>query len=285
LQPGSFVATAMPSESEQKTSTTPEMGSVHPRDAIISTDNTQRGPIYAHWPWSAPVQAVRVLFVECIVRPLVLLLAHPRVQCNSKYLPVAPAIYIANHVTSMDVPLVLYALPRQVRQHMAVAMSAELLAAWRHAKDGAGVGAGPLRWLAPVQAWLVTALFNTFPLPAGAGLRKSFAHAGEALDRGYNVLVFPEGRRTTDGEIQPFQTGISLLAKDSQTEIVPIALVGFWQAAQRPGLRPPGLSIVVGRPELPSPDETHAQFADHMHSVVEHLMGRGAGRETDAESS
>lgn len=234
---------------------------------------------YSHWPWNASVQFLRMLFLEWKLRPLVWLLAHPLVRCDPSALPAQPSIYVANHVTAMDVPLVLYALPRRVRQHMAVAMSAELLAAWRRSRNAAGVGAGPLRWLAPVQAFLVTALLNVFPLPAGAGLRQSFAHAGEALDRGYNVLVFPEGQRTLTGELQPFQTGISLLAQESHTQVVPIALVGLWQAAQRKGfarLRPQGLAVRVGKPLHQQPKESHAEFSARLRDAVARLSSAQA---------
>ncbi len=230
---------------------------------------------YPHWPWSPPVQFLRILFIEVKLRPLVWLLAHPRVECDPKALPPQPSIYVANHVTAFDVPLVLYALPRPVRLHMSVAMSAELLQAWKQRRRAAGVGAGPLRWLAPVQAFLVTALLNVFPLPAGAGLRRSFAHAGEALDRGYNVLVFPEGRRTLTGELQPFQTGISLLAAESRTQVVPVGIAGLWQAAQRTGfsrLRPPGLAVRVGQPLRQEPGESHVAFAARLHAAVEQLL-------------
>ena len=39
------------------------------------------------------------------------------------------------------------------------------------------------------------ALLNLFPLPREAAFLKSFAYAGECIDRGYSVLVFPEGDR------------------------------------------------------------------------------------------
>lgn len=230
---------------------------------------------YPYWPWSAIVRLVRVLFVEGAMRPLVWLLAHPRVVRHADALPKQPVIYVANHVTVLDVPMVLYALPRHVRQHMSVAMSAELLAAWKRSRNAAGVGAGPLRWLAPLQATLVTALFNVFPLPTGAGLRRSFAHAGEALDRGYNVLVFPEGQRTLDGQLQPFQTGISLLAQESHVPVVPVGLIGLWRNAQRTGprrlQRPQGLAVRVGFPLYRKPDESHAAFAARLHAAVEQL--------------
>ncbi len=245
----------------------------------------QSPPRYPRWPWAAPVQAMRVLFLECVLRPLVALLAHPRVVCGPAILPAEPSLYVCNHVTAIDVALVLYALPRRVRWRMSIAMSAELLAQWRRARSAAGVAPGPLRWLAPLQAIAVTALFNVFPLPAGAGLRQSFAHAGEALDRGYNLLVFPEGKRTLTGQIQPFHTGISLLAEQSRVSVVPIALAGLWSASQSPRLasrlaprfRPARLAIVVGAPLRRWPAESHAEFAARLRAAVAHLDSVGAG--------
>ena len=46
-----------------------------------------------------------------------------------------------------------------------------------------------------------------FPLPQFGNFRKSFTHAGRAMDAGFHVLVFPEGRHTPDGRIHSFQAG------------------------------------------------------------------------------
>ena len=56
-------------------------------------------------------------------------------------------------------------------------------------------------------------LLNLFPLPREAGFRESFAFAGESVDRGYSILVFPEGRHTTDGKIGPFRAGVGTPGK------------------------------------------------------------------------
>ena len=76
---------------------------------------------------------------------------------------------------------------------------------------------------------LFRSLFNVFPLPRSSGFRRSFAHAGEALDHGYSVLIFPEGRRSEDGRLHAFRPGIGLLAMQSRVPVLPVALRGLGQ--------------------------------------------------------
>jgi long-chain acyl-CoA synthetase len=185
---------------------------------------------YPRWPWSWPAQAMRVAFVEGVMRPLVWLLVAPRVEIVAKELPSTPVLVIANHVTAYDAALVLYALPGRLRRRMAIAMSGEMLLDFRHARNQRST----LRnLLAPMAYLLITALFNVFPLPRLRGFRRSFAHAGEAMDRGYSVLIFPEGTRSKDGKLQPFRPGIGLLAQDSRVPIVPVALIGLHELRAR----------------------------------------------------
>jgi hypothetical protein len=92
----------------------------------------------------------------------------------------------------------------------------------------ARAGAGILRGIYDRLLWtLGVSLLNLFPLPREAGFRRSFAYAGEAVDRGYSVLVFPEGRHTADGKMNPFRAGIGLLAaKTSAFRFCPCASMG-----------------------------------------------------------
>ena len=73
----------------------------------------------------------------------------------------------------------------------------------------------------------MTALYNVFPLPRRRDFQRSFAHAGEALDRGLNVLVFPEGTRSEAGKLARFRPGIGMLAKQSGTAVLPVAIRGL----------------------------------------------------------
>src|SRR6266700_2843225 len=88
-----------------------------------------------------------------------------------------------------------------------------------------------MRWAYQLGYFLVTALFNVFPLPQLSGFRESFRFAGESADRRYSVLIFPEGEvnNSEDGHMAPFRSGIGLLAENLGIPIIPMRLDGVWQ--------------------------------------------------------
>jgi long-chain acyl-CoA synthetase len=201
----------------------------HQPPASPASQSATEVHLYPHWPWTWPIQALRVVWIELIVRPLVWLLATPRVTCASQLTtsglqPATPLLIICNHVTLYDGAFVLYALPAKLRRHVAAAMAGEMLLDYRHARNQTNAVAN---LLAPGAYWLLTALFNVFPLPRARGFRRSFAHAGDAMDHGYSVLIFPEGTRSPDGKLHTFRPGIGLLAQQSRVPILPIAIVGL----------------------------------------------------------
>jgi long-chain acyl-CoA synthetase len=89
-----------------------------------------------------------------------------------------------------------------------------------------------MRMVNRMDYFLVIALFNVFPLPKQSGFRESFAFAGELADKGWNVLVFPEGARTKDGKLAAFRGGIGLLATRLHLPVVPVRIDGLWELAQ-----------------------------------------------------
>ncbi len=231
--------------------------------------------VYPRWPWSRPLLAIRILFLEGVIHPLTWLLANPRVVRASRPMCQNPMLIIANHVTALDGALVLYALPSKVRRRTAIAMSGEMLL---DMSAGRSQGSWLLNAIAPLEYWLLTALFNVFPLPRQAGFRASFSHAGAALDRGYSVLVFPEGRRSETGELQPFRAGIGLLAQQSQTAVLPVALLGLGEmkAGRTNWFRSGKLTIKVGDAIPYEASKEPAELTHSLESAMRQLVKKEA---------
>ena len=227
--------------------------------------------IYPRWPWTAPFQWVRIAFQECIAVPLTRFLLAPKIERRITVQYPSPMLIVANHVTAMDVPLVLRALPGRMRHRVSVAMAGGLLMGWRHARTERYP---LLRPFAPLAYWLTTALFNAFPLPQGAGFRSSFAHAGAALDNGMHVLVFPEGRRSPDGTLGTFEPGIGILARESGVPVLPVSLFGLGDLKQRKRswFRSGAVILRVGEPLNLAPEETPQAFTARLEQAIRRLL-------------
>ncbi len=224
--------------------------------------------VFPRWPWWPIIRWVRVSFLEGVVRPLVWLALAPRIAPRVDL--VRPSLLIANHLTAFDVPVVLYALSSNDRDHLAVAMSGQLLTGWRRGKAERH---RIVATLTPFAYWLVSALFNVFPLPRGAGLRQSFAHAGEAMDRGYHVLVFPEGHRSADGRLQPFEPGIGLLAQESEVPVQPILVEGLKLLNGKRWPKRGTVAVRLGPPLTMEPGEEPQSFTRRLEAAVAALAG------------
>jgi long-chain acyl-CoA synthetase len=199
-----------------------------------STQNTAsrhtREDHYPRWTQRQPVRLARLLIYYALVWPATQLLAHPRIVGRRHLQNLkGPAIIISNHITRRaDIGLILAALPAPFRHRLATAMGGESLVRMR---TPPGEWFFVKRWAYQLGYFLATGLFNVFPLPKFSGFRQSFRFAGESVDRGYSVLIFPEGEvnNSADGRMAPFQSGIGLLAENLALPVIPMRLDGVWQ--------------------------------------------------------
>ena len=202
---------------------------------------------YPRWAQSHPVAAVRFLVYYLLTWPATLLMACPRVCGREKLAGLhGPVLFIANHITQVDIGFVLAALPFRYRHRIAVAMLGEMLQEMRHPPGNMGI---LRRLIEQLSYFLVVSLFNVFPLPQQTGFRESFAFAGESADRGYSIVVFPEGRRTQDGKMSSFQAGVGLLTRNLQLPVVPVRIDGLFELKQKSRkFSPPGtVTVSIGQ--------------------------------------
>jgi long-chain acyl-CoA synthetase len=244
----------------------------------VQAEAARRGAyIYPEWPWTRVAQWVRVAFIEAVERPLVWLLAAPRVVASTAAAETGaePLLIIANHVTSYDMPIIQYALTGVLRRRMAVAMSGEMLEAYRHFRNPKRTANREGFYLpGRLYYWLITALFNAFPLPRLRDFQPAFTHAGKAMDHGYNVLVFPEGTRSASGELARFRPGIGLLTKQCGAAVRPVALTGLGElkTAGRGWFRSGQLAVRVGEPIRFTSAVSEAEITAQLHAAVERLL-------------
>ena len=203
---------------------------------------------YPGWALRWPVTWIRLLAHYLLMRPAIVLLGWPRIMGREHLQGVkGPMLVVSNHLGDVDPGFILTALPARFRHRLAIATGGEALEALRSPSPDRNWF---LRVYERVQWILGVSLLNLFPLPRQAGFRRSFAYAGEAVDRGYSVLVFPEGRHTTDGKLCPFRAGIGLLAENLAIPVLPIRIDGLFEykKAGKKFAPPWKISVRIGRP-------------------------------------
>ena len=215
---------------------------------------------YPSWAMRFPATWIRALVYHLFLLPLTRIMCSVRTHGVERLKNVnGPALLISNHITDVDAALILSALPFRWRVRLAIAMSGEHLREWRsHKKLTYALGA---------------ALFNVFPLPRQSGFRKSFAYAGEAIDRGFSVLIFPEGHETKDGRMQPFKNGIGLLTSDLNVPVIPIKLDGLFELKKRRQyfVRPGTVSVTFGEPVQFPVSQTPEEITRDLEARVKNL--------------
>ena len=228
---------------------------------------------YPRWAQSWPARLLRAAVFTTLARPTLLMLGWPRVGGRENLRAVeGPALVVSNHVTYFDPVLILHALPARLRRRLAVAMDGERLESMRRPPPDGGFFRSLLNRL---RYFAVVALFNVFPLPRQAGFRKSFAFAGDLIDRGWSVLVFPEGELTRDGQIASFRAGIGLLATGLGVPVVPVRVGGLF-ALKQAGKRhaPPGqITISLGSPMSIDTTRPAEEIAREIQGQVAELGG------------
>jgi long-chain acyl-CoA synthetase len=211
---------------------------------------------YPRWPQNRSITAVRLGVYYLLVWPATYILAAPRIRGRENLHELnGPALFVSNHVTYIDIGWVLAALPARFRNRLATAMGGERIVTMLRPPPEMNT---LKRWSERWSYFLVFALFNVFPLPREAGFRRSFSFAGDLADRGWNILIFPEGKTTEDGSMSTFRSGIGILARELK---------------RRNGLaaKPGQVSVTIGRPVRFAADRDANEIAEELQRRVAEL--------------
>ncbi|MGB2605359.1 MAG: 1-acyl-sn-glycerol-3-phosphate acyltransferase, partial [Candidatus Sulfotelmatobacter sp.] len=241
-------------------------------EKMLKGESRQRAEYhYPSWTLRWPVTWLRWLAHYLLMRPAMFLLGWPRIEGRENLRGWnGPMLVVCNHIGDVDVGFVQMALPARFRNRIATATGGEALEALRTPAAARGFFG---RIYDRAQWVLGVSLLNLFPLPREAGFRQSFKYAGQAVDCGYSVLVFPEGRHTGDGKMNPFRAGIGLLANNLGIPVLPMRIVGLFEVKQAGRkFAPPGkIGVRIGKPIVFAAGTDAAQIAQKLQSAVEGL--------------
>jgi len=185
------------------------------------------------WSRRYAARLVRAVVLDNVTRPVVHAVASPRVRGAAVLeLVEAPAIYVANHASHVDTPLLLSLLPPGVRHRTVVAAAAD------HFFDRT--------WKAHLWALTLAAI----PIERQRVNRRSAEAAAELLRDGWNLLIYPEGGRTPDGWFGTMRGGAAYLAVRTGRPVVPVHIEGTYRILPRGGerLRRSPTTVTFGSP-------------------------------------
>jgi len=241
------------------------------RDTNVDLERTRFS--YPYWALKFPISWFRPVFYSLVIYPITRVLCRVNVRgLENMHGLDGPVIFASNHVTYVDPPIVMSAMPFRYRTRLAIAMDGERQHAYRYPPPGTGL-VQRVRWF--FTYWLGIACFNAFPLPRQSGFRRSFSFAGDAMDGGYSLLIFPEGALTPDGTIQPFKSGLGILANGLEAPVVPVAVTGLYKlrAAGQRGWAPPGrVTVRIGEPICFPSDTSPAEIAHQLEERIRQLQ-------------
>jgi long-chain acyl-CoA synthetase len=226
---------------------------------------------YPAWVQRWPATWLRLVAHYLLARPAVFLLGWPRIEGRENLRGVkGPVLVVCNHIADVDVGFVQTALPARLRHRLATAAGGEALELLHTPPAGKsllGKAYDRLKWALGVS------LLNLFPLPREAGFRESFAYAGESVDRGYSILVFPEGRHTTDGNMGSFRSGVGLLVNNLAIPVVPMRIDGLFELkkAGKKFARPGQIRVRIGPPVRFARDSDPTALTRDLQTRVEQL--------------
>lgn len=181
-----------------------------------------------------------------------------------------PALFIANHASFMDGSALYSALPKRYQSKVTFPAAADRFFI-KGRRD-------PRK-----QGWWFSLIYASWPMKRGGG-RSALSYADWLIEKGWSIVIFPEGARTSAAKLARFRMGPAILAVSHGIPVVPMYLDGL--AAIRPKgsrvMTPGPVTVRIGRPLRFEKGSDAAQANHQLHRAVTEL-GRQAAEARRAE--
>lgn len=220
---------------------------------LLRRSNRLRGKP-GEWQFARPVIVVRAVIILVLLLPVMAVFSKRRTYGRDQLATLeGPVIFAANHLSVVDNPAVLLALPWRWRVRVATAASEEVMR-----KRGA------------FQSFCAALISNAFFFSQTRYIRSSLEQCRYLTQAGWSLLFFPEGKRSQDGAIGPFRPGIGLLATTLRVPVVPVYLRGTESVIALGGTHPRRgyIEVRFGQPLHFSESSGTAEVSERIRDAV-----------------
>ena len=205
------------------------------------------------WARRYPARVARAAILESVMRPTMAVIASPARRGLDRLDDVdGPVVFVANHHSHADTPLLLTSIPEPWRHRIVVGAAADYFFSNRVAGAVSALAIGAV----PIERTKVG--------------RKSADMARDLIDDGWSMLLYPEGGRSPDGWGQEFRGGAAYLAIRCNVPVVPIHLQGTGRILRKGRTlpRPSRTTVTFGDPLTAGHDENARSFAARLQAAV-----------------
>ena len=205
------------------------------------------------WARRYPARVVRAAILESVMRPTMAVIASPARRGLDRLDDLdGPVVFVANHHSHADTPLLLTSIPEPWRHRITVGAAADYFFSNR------------------VSGAISALAIGAVPIERTKVGRKSADMARDLIDDGWSMLLYPEGGRSPDGWGQEFRGGAAYLAIRCNVPVVPIHLQGTGRILRKGRTlpRPSRTTVTFGDPLTAGRDENARSFAARLQAAV-----------------
>ena len=222
------------------------------------------------WGRGYAARFVRNLYLGRVVGPLIRRMGSLEVHGTEHLASGGPFIFVANHTSHLDTPIMLTALPTPLRKRTVVAAAMDNF------------------FMSTKKAFMTVLMFNAIPIDRHKVNRRSSQLAIDLVEDGWNLLLYPEGGRSPDGNLQEFKGGAGYLADRAKCPVIPTYIhdAGYLRGAKyakapkftlAAQYRRRPVAVTFGAPLTGEPDENIRRFGARIEEAVAELGRRVSG--------
>jgi 1-acyl-sn-glycerol-3-phosphate acyltransferase len=205
------------------------------------------------WAHTPTARFVRRVGVWGLMKPAIAIYGSPKVVGVDRLNHIkGPVLFAANHHSHADTSLLLATIPAHLRRKLVIAAGADYFF--------------PNRLIAAASALFIGAI----PIERQRLSKLSVANAVRSVEKGRNLLIFPEGGRSPDGWGRPHRPGAAFVSHRTGAPVIPVYIDGTGRVLPK-GRNWPSRSacaVVFGRPMRIDDGEDVRAFASRIQSQI-----------------